>query len=71
MDRAAHSRDGREASHGRLPDAALNALQRAVAGATCWEGCRGEAAEMTESLLREVTAAEVGDLAANRDLLVA
>jgi hypothetical protein len=53
------------------PDAALNFIQRAVAGATCWKGFRGEAAEMAESLLREVTAAEVGDLAANRDLLVA
>jgi hypothetical protein len=38
----------------RQPDAALNALQRAIAGTTCVKGFRGEAAETADMLLRQV-----------------
>jgi hypothetical protein len=40
----------------RRPEAALNALQQAVAGAACRKGFRGEAAETARLLLQEVEA---------------
>jgi hypothetical protein len=41
----------------RQPDAALNALERAAAGATGLKGFRGDAAETADLLLREAAAA--------------
>jgi hypothetical protein len=41
----------------RQPDAALNALERAVAGATGLKGFRGGAAETADLLLRQAAAA--------------
>lgn len=49
------------------PDAALNALERAVAGATVLKGFRGEAAETADMLLQQVEAPAL----TGRPLLVA
>jgi hypothetical protein len=55
----------------KQPEAALNALQRAVAGATVLKGFRGEAAQTAELLLEQVQTAQAPDPVARGRLLVA
>jgi hypothetical protein len=48
----------------KQPDAALNVLQRAVAGAECVKGFRGEAAETAELLLQRLESTQTARLTA-------